>query len=126
MAHSDGDVVFHALVDALLGALAMGDIGEHFPDTDLRWKGAASALFVEHAVELVRTSGHRIINVDCTLVLESPKILPFKLQMRENIARLCGLPLERVAVKATTSERMGYVGRREGVHAFVVCEVQGA
>lgn len=126
VAHSDGDVVYHALVDALLGALALGDIGEHFPDTDPRWKGAASSLFVEHAVELVRASGHRIINVDCTLVLESPKILPFKTKMRENIAQLCALPLDRVAVKATTSERMGYVGRREGVHAFVVCEVQGA
>lgn len=124
VAHSDGDVIFHALVDALLGAIALGDIGEHFPDTDPRWKGAASSQFVEHAVALLREGGYRIINVDCTLVLESPKILPFKPQMRENIARLCGLPLERVAVKATTSERMGYVGRKEGVHAFVACEVQ--
>lgn len=124
VAHSDGDVVFHALVDALLGAVAMGDIGEHFPDTDPQWKGAASSLFVEHTVGLLASNGYRIINVDCTLVLESPKILPYKNQMRENIARLCGLPLERVAVKATTSERMGYVGRKEGVHAFVACEVQ--
>ncbi len=124
VAHSDGDVIFHALVDALLGAVALGDIGEHFPDTDPRWKGAASSQFVEHAVGLLREGGYRIVNVDCTLVLESPKILPFKPQMRENIAQLCGLPLERVAVKATTSERMGYVGRKEGVHAFVVCEVQ--
>lgn len=124
VAHSDGDVIFHALVDALLGAIALGDIGEHFPDTDPRWKGAASSQFVEHAVALLREGGYRIINVDCTLVLESPKILPFKPQMRENIAQLCGLPLERVAVKATTSERMGYVGRKEGVHAFVACEVQ--
>jgi 2-C-methyl-D-erythritol 4-phosphate cytidylyltransferase/2-C-methyl-D-erythritol 2,4-cyclodiphosphate synthase len=123
-AHSDGDVVFHALVDALLGALALGDIGEHFPDTDPAWKGAASSQFVEHAVGLIKQHQCRIINVDCTLVLESPKILPFKQAMRENIARLCGLPLERVAVKATTSERMGYVGRKEGVHAFVACEVQ--
>ncbi len=124
VAHSDGDVVFHALVDALLGALALGDIGEHFPDTDPTWKGAASSQFVEHAVGLIRQHQCRIVNVDCTLVLESPKILPFKQAMRENIARLCGLPLERVAVKATTSERMGYVGRKEGVHAFVACEVQ--
>jgi 2-C-methyl-D-erythritol 4-phosphate cytidylyltransferase/2-C-methyl-D-erythritol 2,4-cyclodiphosphate synthase len=124
VAHSDGDVVFHALVDALLGALALGDIGEHFPDTDPAWKGAASSQFVEHAVGLIKQHQCRIINVDCTLVLESPKILPFKQAMRENIARLCGLPLERVAVKATTSERMGYVGRKEGVHAFVACEVQ--
>jgi 2-C-methyl-D-erythritol 2,4-cyclodiphosphate synthase len=125
-AHSDGDVIFHALVDALLGAVAMGDIGEHFPDTDPKWKGAASSQFVEHAVGLLRENGYTIINVDCTLVLESPKILPFKPQMRENIAHLCGLALDRVAVKATTSERMGYVGRKEGVHAFVVCEVQRA
>ncbi len=124
VAHSDGDVIFHALVDALLGAIALGDIGEHFPDTDPRWKGAASSQFVEHAVGLLRERSYTIINVDCTLVLESPKILSFKPQMRENIAQLCGLPLERVAVKATTSERMGYVGRKEGVHAFVVCEVQ--
>jgi 2-C-methyl-D-erythritol 4-phosphate cytidylyltransferase/2-C-methyl-D-erythritol 2,4-cyclodiphosphate synthase len=104
--------------------LALGDIGEHFPDTDPAWKGAASSQFVEHAVGLIKQHQCRIINVDCTLVLESPKILPFKQAMRENIARLCGLPLERVAVKATTSERMGYVGRKEGVHAFVACEVQ--
>ncbi|MBM4178415.1 MAG: 2-C-methyl-D-erythritol 2,4-cyclodiphosphate synthase [Ignavibacteria bacterium] len=124
VAHSDGDVVLHALVDALLGAVAMGDIGEHFPDTDPQWKGAASSHFVEHTVGLLDSNGYRIINVDCTLVLESPKILPYRNQMRENIAQLCGLPVERVAVKATTSERLGYVGRKEGVHAFVACEVQ--
>lgn len=124
VAHSDGDVMFHALVDALLGALALGDIGEHFPDTDPKWKGAPSSAFVEHAVALVKEQHCRIVNIDCTLVLESPKILPFKQTMRENIARLCELPLERVAVKATTSERIGYVGRREGVHAYVICEVQ--
>ena len=126
VAHSDGDVVLHALVDALLGALALGDIGEHFPDTDPEWKGAASSRFVDHAVKLVREQGCMIVNVDCTLVLESPKILPYKLAMRERIAELCGIALERVSVKATTSERMGYVGRREGVHAFVICEVREA
>lgn len=124
VAHSDGDVLFHALVDALLGALALGDIGEHFPDSDPSWKGAASSQFVEHAVKLVDEQGCYIVNIDCTLVLEAPKILPFKQAMRENIARLTGLPIERVAVKATTSERVGYVGRGEGVHAYVVCEVQ--
>ncbi|HLP27244.1 MAG TPA: 2-C-methyl-D-erythritol 2,4-cyclodiphosphate synthase [Candidatus Didemnitutus sp.] len=126
VAHSDGDVMFHALVDALLGALALGDIGEHFPDTDPKWKGAPSSAFVAHAVALVKEQHCQIVNIDCTLVLESPKILPFKQTMRENIARLCDLPLERVAVKATTSERIGYVGRREGVHAYVICEVQPA
>jgi 2-C-methyl-D-erythritol 4-phosphate cytidylyltransferase/2-C-methyl-D-erythritol 2,4-cyclodiphosphate synthase len=126
VAHSDGDVVLHALVDALLGALALGDIGEHFPDTDPEWKGAASSRFVDHAVKLVREQGCMIVNVDCTLVLESPKILPYKLAMRERIAELCGIALQRVSVKATTSERMGYVGRREGVHAFVIGEVREA
>ncbi len=124
VAHSDGDVVLHALVDALLGALALGDIGEHFPDSDPQWKGASSDRFVRHAVDLVRNAGCRIVNVDATLVLESPKILPYKEQMRANIAEMCGLPLERVAMKATTSERIGYVGRKEGVHAYVICEVQ--
>jgi len=124
VAHSDGDVIFHALVDALLGAAALGDIGEHFPDTDPQWKGAPSSVFVQHAVRLLSEGGYVIINVDCTLVLETPKILAYKPQMRENIAQLCGLSIERVSVKATTSERMGYVGRKEGVHAFVACEVQ--
>ncbi|MCX6140241.1 MAG: 2-C-methyl-D-erythritol 2,4-cyclodiphosphate synthase [Candidatus Kapabacteria bacterium] len=124
VAHSDGDVMFHALVDALLGALALGDIGEHFPDTDPKWKGAPSSAFVEHAVRLIAEHNCYIVNIDCTLVLESPKILPFKMEMRQNIATLCGLSIDRVAVKATTSERIGYVGRKEGVHAYVICEVQ--
>jgi len=124
VAHSDGDVLLHALVDALLGVLALGDIGEHFPDTDERWKGAPSSVFVEHAVQLITAHACHIVNVDCTLVLESPKILPYKTEMRQNIATLCALAIERVAVKATTSERIGYVGRKEGVHAWVICEVQ--
>jgi 2-C-methyl-D-erythritol 2,4-cyclodiphosphate synthase len=126
VAHSDGDVILHALVDALLGAVSMGDIGEHFPDTDMRWKEASSSVFVEHAVQMLTNAGYRIINVDATLVLQSPKILPFKQQMRENMAQMCGLPIERVSVKATTSEHLGYAGRKEGVHAWVVCEVQPA
>jgi 2-C-methyl-D-erythritol 2,4-cyclodiphosphate synthase len=126
VAHSDGDVILHALVDAILGAVAMGDIGEHFPDTDPQWKGASSSVFVEHAVKIVTEAGYRLINIDATLVLQSPKILPYKAEMRENMAKMCGLPLERVSVKATTSEHLGYAGRKEGVHAWVVCEVQPA
>lgn len=126
VAHSDGDVILHALVDAILGAVAMGDIGEHFPDTDPQWKGASSSVFVQHAVKIVTEAGYRLINIDATLVLQSPKILPYKAEMRENIATMCGLPLERVSVKATTSEHLGYAGRKEGVHAWVVCEVQPA
>lgn len=124
VAHSDGDVIFHALVDALLGAMALGDIGEHFPDTDPQWKGAPSSGFVEHAVRLIAEQNCYVVNIDCTLVLESPKILNYKTEMRQNIARHCAIPIERVAVKATTSERVGYVGRSEGVQAFVICEVQ--
>lgn len=126
VAHSDGDVILHALVDAILGAVAMGDIGEHFLDTDPQWKGASSSVFVEHAVKIVTEAGYRLINIDATLVLQSPKILPYKAKMRENMAKMCGLPLERVSVKATTSEHLGYAGRKEGVHAWVVCEVQPA
>lgn len=124
VAHSDGDVVLHALVDALLGALAFGDIGEHFPDTDPKWKGAPSSLFVQHAVHLVQDSGHVIVNIDVSLVLQSPKILPYKQAMRECIAALTGLPLQRVSVKATTAERLGFAGRLEGVQAWVACEVR--
>jgi len=124
VAHSDGDVILHALVDALLGALALGDIGEHFPDTDPKWRGAASSVFVEHAIGLLSDNGFHVINVDVTLVLESPKILPYKQQMREAIAGMTGLPLNRVSVKATTSEKIGFAGRGEGVQAWCICEVQ--
>ncbi|MDZ4746352.1 MAG: 2-C-methyl-D-erythritol 2,4-cyclodiphosphate synthase [bacterium] len=124
VAHSDGDVILHALVDALLGALALGDIGEHFPDTDPQWKGSASSVFVEHAVKLVREQGFRIINIDITLVLQSPKILPFKLQMREAVAAMTDMPLNRVSIKATTSENIGFAGRGEGVQAWCICEIQ--
>jgi 2-C-methyl-D-erythritol 2,4-cyclodiphosphate synthase len=120
VAHSDGDVVFHALVDALLGAAALGDIGEWFPDTDARWKGASSTQFVEHTIGLLASHGLRVVNIDATLVLESPKISAFKQEMRENISRACQLPVQRVSVKATTSERIGFVGRGEGVEATVI------
>jgi 2-C-methyl-D-erythritol 2,4-cyclodiphosphate synthase len=124
VAHSDGDVVLHALVDALLGALALGDIGEHFPDTDPKWKGASSSVFVEHAIALLAKEGYAPMNVDATLVLQTPKILPYKQAMREAIAAMCSLPVQRVSVKATTSEHLGYAGRKEGVHAWVVCSIQ--
>lgn len=124
VAHSDGDVILHALVDALLGALALGDIGEHFPDTDPKWKGAASSVFVEHAIKLIHDNGFQVINVDITLVLEAPKILDYKLDMRVAIAGMTGLPVNRVSVKATTAEKIGSVGRGEGVQAWCICEVQ--
>jgi 2-C-methyl-D-erythritol 2,4-cyclodiphosphate synthase len=124
VAHSDGDVVLHALVDAMLGAIGLGDIGEHFPDTDPFWKNASSGQFVSRALELVTEEGCVMVNVDITLVLEAPKLAAYKPMMKENIARLCGLPEQRVNVKATTSEHLGYAGRKEGVHAWAVCEVQ--
>ncbi len=126
VAHSDGDVLLHALADALLGSLALGDIGEHFPDTDPQWKGASSDVFVRRSAELIASKGFRIVNVDCTLVLEAPKILPYKSMMKENISKMIGIPPERVSIKATTNERMGYVGRGEGIQAYAVCEVQEA
>ncbi len=123
VSHSDGDVLLHALVDALLGAVGKGDIGEHFPDSDPQWRGAPSSVFVEHAVDIIQREKCTIVNVDCTLVLERPKVLPYKALIKQNIARLCCIDERRVNVKATTNEHLGYVGRGEGVHAWVICEV---
>jgi 2-C-methyl-D-erythritol 2,4-cyclodiphosphate synthase len=124
VAHSDGDVLLHALCDALLGALALGDIGEHFPDTDAAYKGASSMDLLRHVMVLLDERGYKIVNIDCTLVLERPKILPYKPAMRENIAQACRLPLERVSLKATTSEKLGFVGAGQGVQAYSVCQVE--
>lgn len=124
VAHSDGDVVLHALVDALLGAVGMGDIGEHFPDTDPRWRGASSSVFVEEAMRIVTQAGYEVVNIDATLVLERPKILPYKQTMREVISNLCGLAPARVSIKATTSESVGAIGRGEAVQSWVVCLVR--
>jgi 2-C-methyl-D-erythritol 2,4-cyclodiphosphate synthase len=124
VAHSDGDVVLHALVDALLGAVGMGDIGEHFPDTDPRWRGASSSVFVEEAMRIVTQAGYQVVNIDATLVLERPKILPYKHIMCNVISNLCGVAPARVSVKATTSESVGAIGRGEAVQAWVVCLVR--
>jgi 2-C-methyl-D-erythritol 2,4-cyclodiphosphate synthase len=124
LAHSDGDVVLHALCDALLGAAGLGDIGEHFPDSDPAYREADSRELLRQVVALVEGSGYRIVNVDVTLVLQEPKIAPYREQMRRTIAALCRLPCERVSVKATTPEHLGFVGRGEGVAALCVCELQ--
>lgn len=116
--HSDADVVLHALVDAILGALAEGDIGVHFPPTDPRWRGASSDRFLAFAVERVRVRGGRIAHLDVTIVCEAPRIGPHRDLMRARIAEISGLPIERVGVKATTSEKMGFTGRGEGMAAF--------
>ncbi|MDE4174978.1 bifunctional 2-C-methyl-D-erythritol 4-phosphate cytidylyltransferase/2-C-methyl-D-erythritol 2,4-cyclodiphosphate synthase [Phaeobacter sp. PT47_59] len=116
--HSDADVGMHALTDAIYGALAEGDIGRHFPPSDPQWKGAASEIFLRHAAELAREKGFEISNVDCTLVCEYPKITPHAAKMRDEIARILGINANRVSVKATTSERLGFTGRGEGIAAL--------
>jgi 2-C-methyl-D-erythritol 4-phosphate cytidylyltransferase/2-C-methyl-D-erythritol 2,4-cyclodiphosphate synthase len=121
--HSDADVGLHALTDALLGAIGEGDIGDHFPPTDPKWKGADSTVFLRHAAELVARRGGRIVNVDVTLICERPKIKPHRAAMRARLAELLGLPLDRVSVKATTTEEMGFTGRREGLAAQAVASV---
>lgn len=117
LAHSDGDVGLHALVDAILGALADGDIGSHFPPSDPQWKGAASDKFLVYAMERVKARGGRVAHLEVTMICERPKIGPLRDTMRARIAEITGLPLSRVAVKATTSERLGFTGREEGIAA---------
>lgn len=117
LAHSDGDVGLHALVDAILGALADGDIGSHFPPSDAKWKGASSDQFLKYAIERVTARGGRIANLEVTLICERPKIGPLRDTMRARIAEISGIDISRVAVKATTSERLGFTGREEGIAA---------
>ncbi len=113
--HSDADVALHTVTDAIYGALASGDIGQHFPPSDPQWKGAASTVFLEHAVNLAREMGFAISNVVCTLICDHPKIGPHAPAMREKMAGIMGLEIARVSVKATTSERLGFTGRGEGI-----------
>lgn len=118
--HSDADVLTHAVIDALLGAAGLGDIGEHFPDTDERWRGADSLDLLRSTRELVAVGGVEIANVDATVLIERPKLLPHKPAMRENLAGALQLPLDRVNVKATRGEGMGFVGRVEGAAALAI------
>lgn len=121
--HSDADVALHALTDALLGAIGAGDIGDHFPPSDPQWRGAASSVFLRHAADLVTARGGHIVNIDLTLICEQPKIKPHRQAMRENLAALLNLPLDRVSLKATTTEGMGFTGRGEGMAAQAVANV---
>lgn len=118
VAHSDGDVVLHALADALLGAAAAGDIGQHFPDSDPAWRGADSRGLLRAARAVVRGRGFRVANCDVTVIAEAPRIGPHREAMRANIAADLGLPLDAVSVKATTTERLGFPGRGEGIAAL--------
>lgn len=124
LAHSDGDVGLHTLVDAILGALADGDIGSHFPPSDPKWKGAASDQFLKYAVDRVAARGGRIAHLDLTLICEAPKIGPHRDAMRARIAEITGLPIHRIAVKGTTSERLGFTGRQEGIAAMATATVR--
>ncbi len=120
VAHSDGDVILHALCDALLGALGQGDIGQHFKDTDPRWKGADSKGFVRHIMEIVRTRNLRVGNADVTVLSEAPKVGPHRDEIRRQIAELLEVSTESVNVKATTTEKLGFLGRSEGIAAQAI------
>jgi 2-C-methyl-D-erythritol 2,4-cyclodiphosphate synthase len=124
VAHSDGDVVIHALCDALLGALALGDIGIHFPPSDPRWKGVGSRHFLLHCAALMIDRGYALANADLTIVCERPKIAPHVEAMRRNLATDLGCAIGDVSVKATTSEKLGFTGRGEGIAAFAVVLLQ--
>ncbi|MEI9890673.1 MAG: bifunctional 2-C-methyl-D-erythritol 4-phosphate cytidylyltransferase/2-C-methyl-D-erythritol 2,4-cyclodiphosphate synthase [Caulobacteraceae bacterium] len=122
--HSDADAGLHAITDAILGAIGEGDIGDHFPPTDPQWKGAPSHIFLAHAAELIRRKGGALVNVDVTLVCEKPKIKPHRQAMREKLAEILGVGVDRISVKATTTEGMGYTGREEGILAQAVASVE--
>jgi len=119
--HSDADVLLHAICDALLGAAALGDIGKHFPNTDPRFKGIDSRELLRHVIILLKEKGYGVVNLDATVIAEAPKMLPHIAAMRANIAADTGLDIDRVNVKATTSERLGFTGRGEGIAAEAVC-----
>jgi 2-C-methyl-D-erythritol 2,4-cyclodiphosphate synthase len=122
--HSDADVLTHAVIDALLGAAGMGDIGEHFPDTEERWRGADSVGLLELLMDAIRGRGFKPVNIDCTVVMETPKLAPHKTAIRGRLAGATGLEPERVNVKASTGERIGFVGRGEGVAALAIATLQ--
>jgi 2-C-methyl-D-erythritol 2,4-cyclodiphosphate synthase len=121
--HSDADVLAHAITDALLGAAALGDIGMHFPDSDARWKGCDSMVFLKHAAGLVRERGYRIVNIDSTVILERPKLQEFRQAIREKLAAALGIELERISVKFKTAEKVGPVGEGRSAEAQAVATI---
>lgn len=116
--HSDADVLLHAICDAMLGALALGDIGMHFPNTDEKWKDADSSLLLKKVYELIKSNGYELGNLDCVLALETPKISPYVNQIRKRISEILNSNIDQISVKATTTEKLGFVGRSEGVVSF--------
>ena len=123
LGHSDADVLVHALMDAILGALGKGDIGKHFPDTDEKYRGADSMKLLEKVCEIMRDEGYSLSNADCTVIAQAPKLAPYIQKMRENIAAVIGCDVSDVNVKATTEEKLGFTGRLEGISAHAVCLV---
>lgn len=124
--HSDADVLTHVVMDALLGAAALGDIGMHFPDTDPAWRGADSIELLTHVVGLVKKAGYKIVNVDTTVIAQAPKLAPHRDAMRQSLAKAMGIDIDQVNVKFTTAEKMGALGRGEGIAAQAVASVSGS
>ena len=124
VAHSDGDVLIHALIDSLLGACGMGDIGEHFPDNDSQFKNIDSKELLKKTINLVHINKMNIVNIDATIILEHPKLAGYKAKIKSQIAEICCLLPEQVNIKAKSNEKMGFIGRGEGVAAFCVCQVE--
>jgi len=123
LGHSDADVGLHAITDALYGAIASGDIGTHFPPSDKTWKNVASEVFLKHAVQLVEELGFKINNIDCTIICEQPKIGPLSNQMKTSVSKIMDLDINRISLKATTSEKLGFTGREEGIAALATATV---
>lgn len=124
LGHSDADVLLHAICDALLGAAALGDIGEHFPDTDPAYKGISSSILLQETIQLIRSKGYEIGNIDSTVCLQTPKIKPYIPEMRKQIAQILNVNEAVVSVKATTEERLGFTGREEGISAYAVALIR--
>lgn len=121
LGHSDADVILHAIADSLLGAAALGDIGKHFPDSDEKYKDADSLVLLEKVAVLLRDKGYSTVNVDATVIAQEPKLSPYILQMRQNIADALGVDIDNISVKATTEENLGFTGNKEGIAAHAVC-----
>ena len=124
LGHSDADVLCHALSDALLGAIALGDIGKHFPDTDEKYKGADSLKLLKNVVSLIKEHGYVLSNADCTIICQNPKLSPFIMKMRENLSNACCVDISQISVKATTEEKLGFTGNGEGIAVHTVCLCQ--
>lgn len=122
--HSDADVLLHAVCDALLGAAALGDIGKHFPDTDGDYKGIDSRILLKRVIDIIENNGYRVVNTDCTVIAQRPKLSPYTEQMKENIANDCRIAVSAVNVKATTEEGLGFTGAGEGIAAHAVCLIE--